>query len=657
MQYRREIDGLRAVAVLPVILHHAGLKVFSGGYVGVDVFFVISGFLITSILISDLEQGKFSIARFYERRARRILPALFVVMFACIPFAYMWMFPAQLKDFSQSIVATVFFGSNILFWREAGYFAPAAELKPLLHTWSLAVEEQYYLLFPLFLFGFWRFGRRSVFGAIIVIAAFSLILAEWGWRNAPSANYYLAPTRAWELLSGSMCAFLTVGKSLKPSNVLSIFGLALILFAVFSYDANTPFPSIYALTPVTGTSLIIIFAAKETWVARILSLRAFVGIGLISYSAYLWHQPLFAFARIYSITEPSFVLMTMLAFASLLLAWATWSWVEQPFRKGANSILTTQASVFTLGALIGSLIVALGLVGHIQDGFKGRLNQKTLAALQAPNGDTSGCHNGLEASEIAQGKICKIGFYEHAPSVAIVGDSHASRLTDALSYEFQKLEISAVTYNGSWCAPLINFATDAPGKNGCLDEINAAFSQILSSPNITTVILHAQWANYTLGMRWPETTPVEYIFNEDGNLNFSFLERSNNTKFFKMALNYTVQQLLAQNKKIILVLPVPEHKHDVVNTVAKSHQIGRNPNIFSLSEADYKIRTLNVKQVLLRVAEQTEILTVDPFEIMCANGYCPIANDGGLPLYEDGNHLNYIGSLPIAKEIAKSINF
>jgi peptidoglycan/LPS O-acetylase OafA/YrhL len=192
MIYRREIDGLRAVAVVPVILFHAGLSLFSGGYVGVDVFFVISGYLITSIFIGE----DFSIARFYERRARRILPALFFVMLCCVPFAWMWMLPSELKDFSESVVAVVFLASNVLFWREEEYFAPAAELKPLLHTWSLAVEEQFYLLFPIFLLLAWRFGRNRVFWSICLIGAISLAASEWGWRNNPSANFYLAPTRA-----------------------------------------------------------------------------------------------------------------------------------------------------------------------------------------------------------------------------------------------------------------------------------------------------------------------------------------------------------------------------------------------------------------------------------------------------------------------------
>ena len=213
MHYRQEIDGLRAVAVIPVVLFHAGFEIFSGGYVGVDVFFVISGYLITSILIRELEQGEFSLVRFYERRARRILPALFFMMLVCIPFAWAWMTPSQIEDFGRSLVAVSLFASNILFWRKIDYFAPAAEENPLLHTWSLAVEEQYYMFFPLFLLLAWRFGRTRVFYMIAAIAAASLLFANGAGATMPVANFYLAPTRAWELLAGSLCAFIHFGRS------------------------------------------------------------------------------------------------------------------------------------------------------------------------------------------------------------------------------------------------------------------------------------------------------------------------------------------------------------------------------------------------------------------------------------------------------------
>ena len=286
MKYRAEIDGLRAVAVVPVILFHAGFEIFSGGFVGVDVFFVISGYLITTILIDDIENN-IQYVNFYERRARRLLPALFFVMIVCIPPAWIWMLPSQMKDFSESLFAVSLFSSNILFWHESGYFEATAELKPLLHTWSLAVEEQYYLLFPVFLFLAWRFGKNAVFWMIVVMTLLSLLLSEWGWRTKPSANFYLAPTRAWELFSGSIAAFVVQKKGVQKNGFLALLGLAAIIFSIFIYDETTPFPSLYTLLPVIGVVFLVLYGDKETLVSKILSKKAFIGIGLISYSAYL----------------------------------------------------------------------------------------------------------------------------------------------------------------------------------------------------------------------------------------------------------------------------------------------------------------------------------------------------------------------------------
>ena len=360
MKYRAEIDGLRALAVVPVILFHAGFEQFSGGFVGVDVFFVISGYLITTILIEDIENKRFSIVNFYERRARRILPALFFVMLVCIPFAWMWMLPSQMKDFSQSLVAVSLFASNILFWRESGYFAAAAEEKPLLHTWSLAVEEQYYVLFPIFLILAWRFGKNRVFWMIVVMAAISLLLSEWGWRNKATANFYLAPTRAWELFAGSIAAFIVQKQGIQKNNLLATLGLAAIIFSIFFYDETTPFPSVYALVPVIGVVLLVLYAEKDTLAAKLLSTKGFVGIGLISYSAYLWHQPLFAFARIRLLEHPSVLLMLTLSSLSMVLAYFSWRCIEKPFRD-KSAISRTQ--IFSASLAVIASFSAVGLSG------------------------------------------------------------------------------------------------------------------------------------------------------------------------------------------------------------------------------------------------------------------------------------------------------
>jgi len=500
MFYRREIDGLRAVAVLPVIIFHAGFEVFSGGYVGVDVFFVISGYLITSILIGELERGEFSVARFYERRARRILPALFFVMLACLPFAYFWMLPSQLKDFGQSIVAVVFSASNILFWQEEGYFSASAELKPLLHTWSLAVEEQYYLLFPLLLLLLWRLGRSRVFWIVLSIAILSLLLSEWGWRNEPSANFYLAPSRAWELLGGSICAFLTMGREQRTSNPLSAAGLLLIVFSIFYYDASTPFPSLYALAPVGGTMLIILFAGKTTWVSRLLSTAPFVGIGLISYSAYLWHQPLFAFARLRSVAQPSQLLMAGLAVIAMLLAWGTWRFVEQPFRKGAKSVLVSQRSVFAASAAVGAVFIALGVTAHIGKGFEWRFDmpQHVTQGLSAlPRLENGYCFYSIDnTSSLEMGNDALDCYLATGDSsnILLFGDSFAAHW-EPFWHEFateQKFSVHSVTTN--WCFPAFSSSFTGPKSSRAAPQCMYNREWLRkSAANYDVIVLSAMW--------------------------------------------------------------------------------------------------------------------------------------------------------------------
>lgn len=432
MKYRAEIDGLRALAVVPVVLFHAGFETFSGGFVGVDVFFVISGFLITTILINEMDQGKYSLLNFYERRCRRILPALFAIVLFCIPVSYFVLPPDQMEDFSKSVLAVATFSSNILFWRESGYFDTAAEMKPLLHTWSLAVEEQFYIFFPLILMVAWRFGKKVVVWLMIAGFVISLGMAEWASYNKPMAGFYLLPPRGWELLIGSFAAFyLQKGPVTTPSwvnNIASVLGIALVVFAIVAYDHRTPFPGLYALAPTVGTVLIILFALKGTLAHRILTFSPFVGIGLISYSAYLWHQPFLAFARVAGWNMEQALLPALLSVLSFVAAYFSWKYVETPFRKKTYIARGSRPGAIVLGLFAGMLV--FGGIGVWQNGNYWRYDQRVVDLMDARSQWEEYTWADKNASRMRPFRD------DQAPNILIIGDSNSGDLLNALMEEY-----------------------------------------------------------------------------------------------------------------------------------------------------------------------------------------------------------------------------
>ena len=304
IKYRSEIDGLRAIAVIPVIFFHSGFEIFSGGFVGVDVFFVISGYLITTIILEELNNNTFSLKNFYERRARRILPVLIFVILVTSIISFIFLTRSEIASYFKSVIATLLFFSNFYFWKTAPYFKSESDLEPLLHTWSLSIEEQFYIMFPITLVIFYKFFRNHIFLLFIFSFISSFIICQFlASKTAGGLNFYFTLSRIWELALGSICAYLLIYKNLSPSNLIknlfSIIGLFLILFSIFAFNKQTIYPSFYALLPTIGTALIILFANEKTFVKKILSIRLLIVLGLMSYSLYLWHQPLLAFGRIF----------------------------------------------------------------------------------------------------------------------------------------------------------------------------------------------------------------------------------------------------------------------------------------------------------------------------------------------------------------------
>lgn len=362
MKYRPDIDGLRALAVLPVIFVHAGFNIFSGGFVGVDIFFVISGYLITTILLTELENDKFSIINFYDRRARRILPALFAVLAFCLAVGYFTMMPDEFKNLGQSLVATTFFSNNILLALTSGYWELASEYKPLLHTWSLGVEEQYYIIIPLLLLFTWRFLNKSILLIMILIFLSSLFFAVWFVNISPNMAFYILPTRAWEIALGGIVAILlnkySFDISYRLSNSMSLIGFLLIIYSIFNFDSSILSPSYYLLIPTVGACLIIIFSNEKNLVYKLLSYKPIVFIGLLSYSLYLWHQPVFSFARIYSKQDPSLSIFALLTLLVFLISYFSWKYIETPFR---NKKSFNTKKIFALSAVISTFFVSIGI--------------------------------------------------------------------------------------------------------------------------------------------------------------------------------------------------------------------------------------------------------------------------------------------------------
>jgi peptidoglycan/LPS O-acetylase OafA/YrhL len=628
--------------------------------VGVDVFFVISGFLITSILIDELERDDFSITRFYERRARRILPALFVVLLACIPFAWMWMLPAEFTTFCNTLVSVVLFVSNILLSQQSGYFDTAAELKPLLHTWSLAVEEQYYLLFPLFLLMLWRFGRNRVFWSVVAIASVSLLLSEYGWRHHPnsSANFFLAHTRVWELLAGSICAFLTVDRTPRASDLLSTAGLALIVFSIFYYDSSTPFPSLSTLAPVVGTALVLLYAQRNTFVGRLLSKAPLVGIGLISYSAYLWHQPLFAFARIRSLTEPSQTLMAGLAIASLLLAIVTWKYVEQPFRKQSGSVLASRKSVFAASAAVGSALVAVGVAGNLTKGFEGRLTpeMRTIAKAKDDKPAMTCYFEGVLPKHPRAS--CYFANSRGDVDVLLTGDSHSWAVSRELGKMLRSESIGFYDVSYGGCVPLSGLVPQ-DGDRNCAAFVENA-KKYARQAGITVIVLTARFPLYLRG---------EWFNNGEGGrelgkrLFFDLIDMKSSTWDDKQrrvrVLNAYEQRIveLASEFKVVLVYPIPEAGWDVPMTVFKNaHIYGKKPEL-SISFAAYKERTAEVNTLFDKlVAELPNVYGARVYEALCSEdtGRCINADANGIYYYDD-DHLSNAGARRVVPIIVDAV--
>jgi len=636
--YRPDIDGLRAIAVLGVVFFHAGLS-FPGGYVGVDVFFVISGFLITSLLLKELRQGTFSLLNFWERRIRRILPALIVMVLVTLLVGGLLLLPGDYERLGKSVIAQALLAANLYFWRDdtnqGGYFGPTSEERPLLHTWSLSVEEQFYLFFPLmlvFLFRFERFRKSRTLSLMLFTGLLAgLALAVCGVKFRPGATFYLLPTRAWELLCGAWIASLS-SASIPQNRLLregvSWLGIAGLLLPCWLYTKETPFPGLAALPPCFGTCLLIWSNARHedglgrvTSAGRLLAMRPVVFIGMISYSLYLWHWPVLVFGNYWwpqNWTKPWY-LSVGLGLVAGLMSVLSWRYVETPFRR--RIIMTTRPGAFRFAAACTLLILLCGIVLIEFRGLPARLPGSAAKNEEAKLDrlDTDDMSPGIEA--VRQGHLMSLGVRESAATskVLLWGDSHARHAVPAMDALCCETGISGWVVTHSLTPPLLNavFQLGEYGLNEQTPDFSAAVLEQIKRRGITHVVLAASWAAY----------------------------QTSDSQLLKKALSATIHTLHEAGCRVWVLQDVPNVGLNVPMAMARSVIFGgdtvswrtlisahhrANLVLYEMAEGDLPARFIDPAPLLLDSHSDRYRADID-----------------GVSIYFDGNHLTKRASLAL----------
>jgi peptidoglycan/LPS O-acetylase OafA/YrhL len=647
LRYRADIDGLRAVAVLPVVFYHSTLG-FSGGFVGVDVFFVISGFLITKIIYDLVSERKFSFFGFYARRIRRLFPALFVLMLAVTLWSSTHLIWLDLRDFGRSLFSATAYISNVFFYVTTGYFNEAARTKPLLHTWSLAVEEQFYIAVPFVIFAMVRWtSRRFHVPLILAIAAVSFLLCIWLTRIDTPGAFYLLPTRAWELALGAVLSI--AGVSLHRQRWLaeaaSIGGLAAILFAVFAFSDATPFPGWHAAIPTIGTAGILSTGGKSgALVERLLATPPFTFIGKISYSLYLWHWPVIV-AFGYGVLHPiSTWTSTLCVLLSIGLATLSWRYLELPFRR--RRLLPTPKSLFAGAAMASVLAAGTGIGLYLANGIPQRHPRQLIALLdQSSWGELRPECSEVTAARAAAGRLCARGAAGAAPSFILVGDSHAAALSDGIFAAARSRGLAGVQFTANGFVPL-------PGRRSLMSrrslvtatpaDLTPAFvSYAHEHPLLRTIIATGFWVHEATGRSY--RNPLQIFVDDQYN--------GSGAAYNPVALRHALDRLIEElpDRQFILLDDVPSGPELSLEEYAREVYEGYAQPVTGLSRSQANAQRATYEPVLQAVAAtHPNVIYVPTLSHLCGPALCPLFRPGGIPVFRDGDHLSRYGSMDLA---------
>jgi len=664
--YRPDVDGLRAVAVAQVVLFHAGLTTFTGGYVGVDVFFVISGYLISGILWRELGADKFSLAGFYDRRARRILPALCATLVGTALLGWVLCIPAELHRLGKNVVASILAAGNFLALANSGYFAGNSQDNLLLHTWSLAVEEQFYLVWPLLLLICWRYLEQRSW-PLWLVTVLSLAGAEWGIHHYPSATFYLLPARAWELSLGGLLAISPRLPELRPwlRTCLVALGLLGIVYAGCAYTPSTPFPGLTALLPAGGAALLVAFGGTDV-ISRGLSRAPLVWLGTRSYSLYLWHWPLLAAARVHLNRSLTLAEALCAVAAALCLAEASFRWVESPFRMSGTRVgdwLRRPASArsrrprsLAVAAVVIAAVAGLGAVLTRAQGGLPRSRRAAVTHFEAARRDTTRserCHRMAGVSTIPPADQCTFGPPDARHRALLWGDSHADHYRPAVERAAAEHGFNVRQASKSACPPVSGdmVVIDRGVQTDCAPFNQAMLALAVSDSKIEVVALAGRWAFYAEGRRGglAGDTDVFITTRESPRT----LSRELSARLLEQGMTETVRRLEAAGKSVLLLAQTPEYPFDVPACLAREAAAGRGSERCEVSRAIVDARAQTTNQQLARLAARyPKVALLLPLDTWCTASTCP-ALRGTVVMVRDSDHMTKAGALELVPALTK----
>ena len=654
-KYRPDINGLRALAVISVVGFHAFPKIFKGGFIGVDVFFVISGYLITNIILDSLDKNTFNIWKFYSRRIKRIFPALILTLVICYIIGWFTLFPSEYMQLGKHIAGGASFISNFILWQEAGYFDNSNETKPLLHLWSLGIEEQFYIIYPILLYCTSKLKINSIkVICFLFIISFTLNIIKS--NNIPVKAFYSPFTRSWELMIGGFIA--CISKRYRCTyckfitELQSMFGFLFICITMFVLTKNNIFPGWWALLPTLGTFLIILPTSQQTWVNRnLLSNNIMIWIGLISYPLYLWHWPLLSFAHIIESGKSTAAIRIICVSLSFVLAYLTFKYVETPIRFGRN-VTNTIYYLLCLGMII---IGFLGYITYKKKGLKFRptikqfVNNKEELVRTAAQDDQckSYINNHNIVFDYCRYNIVSSGNHQ---TIALIGDSHAHAAFQGLSELFAQNGINLLLLANSSCPPFVGSVTGINNqqKNKCAAKIDEIIKILIRKKEIKKVIITSMGPKYISGFGFGKKEKTrKFFFSSNINKWFS----SSKKEIFRNSLRNTYNILSKAGKKIFYILDIPETGINPAACISRPFKLANRKRCMVPTHI-VKSRQKDYRDVIMSLYE---IKIIDPINAFCPNKNCYIFDQNESLLYSDSHHLSIAGSRFLAKTIKEDI--